>query len=69
MKVKWALCKKEDLGKFKADLQGHTGSIEVLLLTVQMYDSNLSEQDTTYRSPIGMLQLSKLANVIRLTKH
>ena len=36
MKIRWALCKKEDLAKFKADLQGHTGSIEVLLLTVQM---------------------------------
>ena len=36
MKIKWALCKREDLVRFKADLQGHTGSIEVLLLTVQM---------------------------------
>jgi hypothetical protein len=37
MKVKWALCKKEDVAKFKADLVGHTESIQLLLMTVQMY--------------------------------
>jgi hypothetical protein len=36
MKIKWALCQKEDLIRFKADLIGHTGSIEMLLVTVQM---------------------------------
>lgn len=35
-KVKWAVCKKEDVVKFKADLVGHTESIELLLTTVQM---------------------------------
>lgn len=35
-KVRWALCRKEDLVKFKADLMGHTESIEMLLTTVQM---------------------------------
>jgi hypothetical protein len=36
MKIKWALCRKEDLVRFKADLVGHTESIEMLLTTVQM---------------------------------
>ena len=36
MKVQWAVCKKEDLARFKADLMGHTESIELLLTTVQM---------------------------------
>jgi hypothetical protein len=36
MKIKWALCKKEDVVRFKADLLGHTVSIEMLLTTVQM---------------------------------
>ena len=36
MKIKWALCRKEDLVRFKADLMGHTESIEMLLTTVQM---------------------------------
>ena len=37
MKIKWALCKKDDVARFKADLIGHTQSIELLLTTVQMY--------------------------------
>jgi chromosome segregation ATPase len=36
MKVKWARCKKEDVAGFKADLVGHTESIQLLLTTVQM---------------------------------
>jgi hypothetical protein len=36
MKIKWAVCKKDDLAKFKADLVGHTESIQLLLTTVQM---------------------------------
>lgn len=35
-KVKWAVCKKEDLVRFKADLMGHAESIELLLTIVQM---------------------------------
>jgi hypothetical protein len=37
MKVKWVLCRREELLRFKADLMGHTESIEMLLTTVQMY--------------------------------
>jgi hypothetical protein len=37
MKVKWALCKKDDVARFKADLIGHTQSIDLLLTTLQMY--------------------------------
>jgi Fungal N-terminal domain of STAND proteins len=36
MKVKWALCKKEDLARFKMDLVSHTESIQLLLATLQM---------------------------------
>jgi hypothetical protein len=35
-KVKWALCKREDLVRFKADLMAHTESIDILLMTVHM---------------------------------
>jgi hypothetical protein len=35
-KVKWAICKKDDLVKLKADLVGHTESIELLLMSIQM---------------------------------
>jgi hypothetical protein len=37
MKVKWAVCRKEDVARFKADLVGHTESIQLLLMAVQMY--------------------------------
>lgn len=36
MKIKWAVCKKADVEAFRADLRGHTESIELLLATVQM---------------------------------
>jgi hypothetical protein len=36
MRVKWAVCKKEDVRRFQADLVGHTESIQLLLATVQM---------------------------------
>jgi hypothetical protein len=36
MKIKWAICKKDDLAKLKADLVRHTESIQLLLTTLQM---------------------------------
>jgi Fungal N-terminal domain of STAND proteins len=37
MKIKWAFCKEEDVEKFKADLRGHSASIQLLLQTIEMY--------------------------------
>ena len=50
MKVRWTLCKKEDLAKFKADIGAHTQSILLLLVAVQMV------RDTT-REPLCLLGL------------
>jgi predicted nucleic acid-binding Zn-ribbon protein len=36
MKIKWALCKKEDLSRFKLDLVGHIENIQMLLTTLRM---------------------------------
>jgi hypothetical protein len=36
VKIKWAVCKKDDIERFRADLRGHTGALEVLLLAVQI---------------------------------
>ncbi|KAK3386172.1 hypothetical protein B0H63DRAFT_192709 [Podospora didyma] len=36
MRIKWTVCKAEDVDKFKADLRGHTSSMQVLLLMTQM---------------------------------
>jgi histidinol dehydrogenase len=36
MKIRWAVCKKEDINTFKADIAAHTDSIQLLLTTIQM---------------------------------
>jgi hypothetical protein len=36
MKIRWAVCRTEDVNTFKADLVGHTESIQLLLTTIQM---------------------------------
>jgi hypothetical protein len=36
MRVKWAVCKREDVVRFKADLVGHTESIQMILSVIQM---------------------------------
>lgn len=36
MKVRWAVCKKEDVNAFKTDIAAHTESIQLLLTTIQM---------------------------------
>ncbi|KAH8761786.1 hypothetical protein F5882DRAFT_522938 [Hyaloscypha sp. PMI_1271] len=58
LKIKWALCKKEDVTKFKADLVGHTESIQLLLATVQMSKTNMNEnkQDQRQKSLAGRVQ-------------
>ena len=38
-KVKWALCKKEDVKKLRSRLERHSSSISMLLLTLQVYAS------------------------------
>jgi hypothetical protein len=47
-KVQWAVCRKGDVDKFKADLRGHTESIQLLLVTVQMLVSNVVRKMTDH---------------------
>lgn len=35
-KIRWALCRKEDLERFKADLSGHTEAINILMNAIQL---------------------------------
>lgn len=37
MKIRWAVCKQDDVANFKASLRAHTSSIEILIATIQMY--------------------------------
>ncbi|KAG4442391.1 hypothetical protein IFR05_002093 [Cadophora sp. M221] len=59
-KVRWALCRKEDLSRFKADLMGHTESIEMLLTTVQMGATRIDSKrsDEQHRTMAGKMQES-----------
>jgi hypothetical protein len=35
-KIQWALCKKEDVRKFRAEVDAHIKSLEMMLLTYQV---------------------------------
>jgi hypothetical protein len=36
MQIKWALCKSQDIARFKVDIAAHTESIQILLTALQM---------------------------------
>ncbi|CZR68083.1 uncharacterized protein PAC_17982 [Phialocephala subalpina] len=57
-KIRWALCKKDDLVKFKADLVGHTESIELLLMTLHMGSTRIEgkRQEENYKTLAGKMQ-------------
>jgi len=57
-KIKWALCKKDDVAKFKADLIGHTESIELLLVTLHMGSTRIAgkKQEESNRTLAGRVQ-------------
>lgn len=41
-KIQWALCKKDDVNRFRAQLERHTSSISMLLVTLQVYAAALN---------------------------
>ncbi|KAL9635587.1 MAG: hypothetical protein Q9164_003361 [Protoblastenia rupestris] len=46
-KIKWALCKKEDVANFRAQLGRHASSINMLLITFQAKQNLASNQSAT----------------------
>lgn len=58
MKIKWAICKQDDLETFRAEIRGHTSSLEILLLTVQMEATTTQtrKQDSHHKSLAGSIQ-------------
>ena len=60
MRVKWAVCKKDDVAKFKADLAGPTESIQLLLSTLQMETLNVHSRKHEHqqRNLAGRIQHS-----------
>ncbi|GAM41354.1 hypothetical protein TCE0_042f14416 [Talaromyces pinophilus] len=71
MKIKWATCRTEDVEMFQAELRGHRGSIEILLLTLSLNRSSIQAktQEQRQRSLAGKIQdlssewMGKLANL------
>lgn len=57
-KVKWTVCKKDDLETFRAEIRGHTSSIEILLLTMQMEatTTHTRKQDSQHKSLSARIQ-------------
>ncbi|KAJ5948868.1 hypothetical protein N7454_002175 [Penicillium verhagenii] len=58
MKIKWTICKKDDVDKFRAEIRAHTSSIEILLLTVQMDMTSTQNQTHTlnYKGLASLIQ-------------
>lgn len=58
VKIKWTVCKKDDLEKFRAEIRGHTSSITILLLTLQMGATTVQtrKQDSQQKSLAGRIQ-------------
>lgn len=52
MKVKWTVCKKDDVDAFRAEIRGHTGSLEILLMAMFMESTKIQrrKQDEQHRS-------------------
>ena len=41
MKVRWAMCRQDDLARFKADLAAHAQSINIVMTALQMVGGRL----------------------------
>jgi hypothetical protein len=65
-RVKWALCKEADLEKFRAEIRGHTGSLEILLSTMQLEAMTLHshKMDSRHTNLADMIQ-EQISNVMK----
>ncbi|TVY82125.1 hypothetical protein LSUE1_G003544 [Lachnellula suecica] len=69
MRIRWVVCRTEDVAQFKADLMGHTQSILLLLATVQRSTSDIHDQrqDTRYKTLAAKMQEGYFGCMNRLT--
>jgi Fungal N-terminal domain of STAND proteins len=44
-KIKWAVCKKDDLDTFRTEIRGHTTSLQVLMLSIQMASTTIQGRE------------------------
>ncbi|KAF4627334.1 hypothetical protein G7Y89_g10823 [Cudoniella acicularis] len=79
MKIRWAICRKEDVSAFQADLVAHTESIHLLLVAIEMSRTNIIEKknDKTKLSLASKVQqayfkcmkkLSEIAETASITR-
>ena len=57
-KIKWALCKIEDVEIFRAEIRGHISSLEILLLSMQLEATQIDRRlrDSNYKSLATVIQ-------------
>ncbi|PMD53620.1 uncharacterized protein K444DRAFT_646579 [Hyaloscypha bicolor E] len=69
MKIRWALCKKEDLSRFKLDLVVHTESIQMLLTTLRIGATRIDDRRNHQRHQTiaGKVQESYFGCVKRMS--
>ncbi|KXX73463.1 hypothetical protein MMYC01_210021 [Madurella mycetomatis] len=60
MKMKWAILKEDDVEKFKADLRGHTGSINLLLSACRIQAAAIEDakREAEQKSLMALIQKS-----------
>jgi hypothetical protein len=51
-KIRWATCKKDDVKTFRAEIRGHTSSIDILLSSMQLEATtmHMRKQDSQHKS-------------------
>jgi hypothetical protein len=72
-KIKWAICMKDDVETFRAEVRGHTASIDMLLSTVQLEALSLEgeKRDLQHKECAGMLHklssqvMTKLSDIAK----
>ncbi|CAJ2501105.1 Uu.00g039580.m01.CDS01 [Anthostomella pinea] len=66
-KIRWTFLKADNVEKFKSDIRAHTGSIEVLLLTVQLEATSMAarEQGRQHSVKQGKELLESTANIVQ----
>ncbi|KAL3455946.1 hypothetical protein BJX64DRAFT_53429 [Aspergillus heterothallicus] len=70
MKIKWAVCRQDDVDTFRAEIRGHTSSLEMLLKAVHMRATAIGQakSDAQNRSMVTTLQ-SMFSQMMRSLGH
>ncbi|ETS76323.1 hypothetical protein PFICI_11710 [Pestalotiopsis fici W106-1] len=58
MKIKWALCKQNDIDRLKIDLLGHTQALNIIMSAVKLKSEQIENQsrDTKHQTLVSLIQ-------------